>query len=86
MLGLWGLPTSVVEAVAFHHTPDKCPSENFTPLVAVHAASHFSHSLDPAGSDPAQPAELDTSYMRRIGLLDRLSAWQESAATLNSEK
>ena len=31
LLGLWGLPDPVVEAVAFHHTPRFCVSNQFSP-------------------------------------------------------
>ena len=38
LLGLWGLPDPIVEAVAWHHNPGGCPGKAFTPLTAVHAA------------------------------------------------
>ena len=38
LLGLWGLPDPIVEAVAFHHNPRRCLGDGFTPLTAVHAA------------------------------------------------
>jgi HD-like signal output (HDOD) protein/ActR/RegA family two-component response regulator len=38
LLSLWGLPSSVVEAVAFHHTPDKLAGTMFDAAIAVHVA------------------------------------------------
>lgn len=38
LLSLWGLPSSVVEAVAFHHTPEKLSGTMFDAAVAVHIA------------------------------------------------
>lgn len=38
LLTLWGLPTSVVEAVAFHHAPAALPRRSFDPTLAVHVA------------------------------------------------
>lgn len=40
LLGLWGLPDGIVEAVAYHHRPDmrSGEAEAFTPLMAVHIA------------------------------------------------
>jgi HD-like signal output (HDOD) protein/ActR/RegA family two-component response regulator len=38
LLSLWGLPSSVVEAVAFHHTPERLAGTMFDAAVAVHVA------------------------------------------------
>lgn len=35
LLGLWGLPLSLVEAVAYHHTPEKLQIERFNTLAAL---------------------------------------------------
>lgn len=86
LLGLWGLPPSIVEAVAFHHSPGKCPSEHFTPLAAVHAASHFSRSLSHSVSEPAGREELDMDFIERIGLVERLSVWRDGLTTFNPEE
>ncbi|MDZ7630397.1 MAG: response regulator [Gemmatimonadaceae bacterium] len=38
LLSLWGLPSSVVEAVAFHHTPERIAGSLFDASIAVHVA------------------------------------------------
>lgn len=38
LLSLWGLPSSVVEAVAFHHTPERLSGTMFDASIAVHVA------------------------------------------------
>ena len=38
LLSLWGLPSSVVEAVAFHHTPERLAGTMFDAAIAVHVA------------------------------------------------
>jgi HD-like signal output (HDOD) protein len=38
MLGVWGLPLPIVEAVAYHHEPAQAPSAGLTPLGYVHWA------------------------------------------------
>jgi HD-like signal output (HDOD) protein len=38
LLSLWGLPSSVVEAVAFHHTPEHLSGTMFDAAIAVHVA------------------------------------------------
>jgi len=39
LLALWGLPDSIIEAVAYHHCPEKCPNKAFSALSAVHEAN-----------------------------------------------
>lgn len=41
LLGLWGLPYPVIEAVAFHHRPDRVETENAGVYSSVHLASEL---------------------------------------------
>ena len=74
LLGIWGLPSPVVESVAWHHTPAKSGVNGFTPLTAVHAANVLVHRRDQKQNEYPVP-EIDSNYMDSIGLLDRVSAW-----------
>ncbi len=67
LLGLWGLPDAIVEAVAWHHAPSRCPGSGFTPLTAVHAADALLH---PEDGGP------DLVYLTRLGLERKLPAWR----------
>ncbi|MDB5312817.1 MAG: hypothetical protein JWO38_7019 [Gemmataceae bacterium] len=69
LLGLWGLPPALVEAVALHHDPTRCPDSGFVPLVAVHAAE--------ALLAPDEGGPLSAEYLERLGLGDRLARWAE---------
>ena len=73
-MGLWGLPDTIVEALAFHHRPSSCKAKSFTPLTAVHAANALSHgdlSLNTADS----PSHIDIAYLSKLGLDGRISEW-----------
>jgi HD-like signal output (HDOD) protein len=72
LLGLWGLPDAIVEAVAWHHLPAQCPAEGFSALVAVHVAEAF------LGTEEETP--LDEHYLERLKLSDHLEKWKELAA------
>ncbi len=74
LLGLWALPGSVIEAVAFHRSPLALPPHAFCPLTAVHAADSI------AQADRC----LDTEYLERINLADRVPAWQALRSTDNA--
>ena len=41
LLGIWGLPDEIVEAVCFHHTPLKSNFKEFSTLTVVHVANAF---------------------------------------------
>ncbi|HEY1764414.1 MAG TPA: response regulator [Opitutaceae bacterium] len=77
LLGLWGLPVPVVEAVALHHTPASGTAEAFSPLTAVHAANAVVTGSDlilNLGPD----ALLDPKFLSGLGLLDRFDNWRAS--------
>ena len=73
LLGLWGLPESVVKAVALHHGPSDRLGETFSAVPAVYAANAFANELT---ADEGEPA--DTLEREDMGNLDvRLFAWRE---------
>jgi HD-like signal output (HDOD) protein len=80
LLGLWGLPVTIVEAVAFHHTPGRVPGENFGIVGAVHVADLLAHELAGTAHEPGpeQPL-LDEAYLKVTGVADKLPAWRELA-------
>ena len=83
LLGLWGLPDAIVEAVAFHQTPTQCPAEAFTPLTAVCAADYLTDEASPNEFDSPVNAEEVSSYLTRLRLNDRLTSWRELGSTDN---
>ena len=75
LLGLWGLPNPVVEAVAFHHRPSDAKSKGFSPLIAVHVANALAH--EKSGTLADQPGnEVDLAGLAKIGLADRVEEWR----------
>jgi len=82
LLGLWGLPLAVVEAVALHHHPSRFLSDRFSPLTAVHIANALAHAstMDDVWD------YLDRDYLGELQLEDRLSAWWQVRATLESSR
>lgn len=45
LMALWGFDNSSMDAVCWHHSPDKLPAESFSPLSAVMAANRLDHEL-----------------------------------------
>lgn len=81
LAGLWGLPDAIVEAVAFHHAPEQCPSNGFDPLGAVHAADALAHANANLGEE-ADKERLSYAYLERFGLEKRLVEWAALASAL----
>ena len=77
LIGLWGLPVPVVEAVALHHSPARAPQLEFSPLTCVHAANVFEGERA-AKTLGAADARLDVIYVSRMGLAPHISAWRDS--------
>ena len=77
LMGLWGLPDPVVEAIALHHTPRKCPGAGFTVLTATHVADVLARQDAAAGEMHLAPG-IDEAYLAGLGLSDRLPPWREA--------
>ena len=76
-MGFWGLPASIVEAVAFHLEPEKSDLKKFSALTAVHVAN--------ALCAETEGANLNLDYLAAIGVADRLEDWRETAVELEME-
>jgi len=76
LIGLWGLPTQVVQAVAFHETPRESMTDSFTALTAVHAANAIQNFITSNHSENEQP-NFDFEYLESIGLLEKIPIWQK---------
>ncbi len=76
LLGLWGLPSSLVEAVAWHHQPRLREPREFSALAAVHIAN-FVHGRQTPVTVPALPQTIDCDYLSSLNLATNLSTWEE---------
>lgn len=81
LLGLWGLPAAIVDAVAFHHAPAKAGSDGFA-VTAVHVANALEHDLYVLHEGYARNP-LDTGHLAALGLSDRLPAWREACVRVS---
>jgi putative nucleotidyltransferase with HDIG domain len=78
LLGIWGLPHSVVEAVAHHHQPERVSHSEFDVLAAVVTAHALVSSNDAtvfSGDVPPDP-KIDASYLAGV---NAPFDWEEAA-------
>jgi len=80
LLGVWGLPYSIIEAAAFHHRPAHLDHQSFSELTAVHVASALVDARTSGdGGAPDCIAEIDLDYLEALGVGDRLPKWSALA-------
>jgi len=77
LIGLWGLPVPVVEAVALHHCPSRATQKTFSPLTSLHAANVLEQERSDS-TNGALRAELDAGYLEIVGVSSRLDAWRQA--------
>lgn len=77
LLGLWGLPYPIIEAVAYHHQPQTLPARKFDVLAAVYIANHLLHEAPTADEPPLEP--LDGDYLTALGVAGKLNGWRALA-------
>jgi putative nucleotidyltransferase with HDIG domain len=89
LLGLWGLPYPMVEAVANHHAPRRVESTGFDLLASTHAADALIHEAEAAREAQARgrPLEkrdqwLDLAWLTELGVAQKVEGWREAARRL----
>jgi HD-like signal output (HDOD) protein/CheY-like chemotaxis protein len=80
ILGIWGLPRPIVEAVALHHAPRQLAGPGFHPLTAVHAADILDHEMRPDRS-VLIPTPIHAGYLAELGLTHRTEIWRRQCLT-----
>ena len=71
LLGLWGLPMPIIEAVAFQMQPQRSSTRSFWITGAVHVATAL-----------ANGSPVDEAYLAKVGVLGKLDDWRELADEL----
>jgi putative nucleotidyltransferase with HDIG domain len=80
LLGLWGLPLRVTEAIAYHHAPASVPHQRFDALAAVYVANLLAHEQEGA----AREREWDRAFLESVGVAPQLAGWKAMARQVAS--
>jgi len=79
LLGLWGIPASILKIVSLHHRPGVTQDNQFSPLLAVHLADVFS------GARSCHPifetTLLDIKMLEQQGFNPHLERWRSCVET-----
>ena len=76
LMGIWGMPGSVVEGIGFHHRLDNYPDMEFNPAVAVHVANSVYYEVHPDEVMGKHP-EMDTVQLQAMGFGEKMDHWRE---------
>jgi HD-like signal output (HDOD) protein/CheY-like chemotaxis protein len=71
LLGTWGLPATIVDAVAFHREPGRAAVDDAELLAVVHVADALTRELV-----DGEERSLDMTFLERVGLAGRLAGWE----------
>ncbi len=83
LLGIWGLPGTLVEAVAYQSEPSRAPNPDAPTLMAVHAALNLPAASSPSATDDSE-ARLDPRVLSRPAWRDAISRWRHDAAAVSA--
>jgi HD-like signal output (HDOD) protein len=82
LFALWGLPHTIVEAVAHHHRPLRSPIPAFDTVAVAHIADALVPDAQGGRADAASTlGRIDADYVDRIGVTGRIAEWQRLAAS-----
>jgi len=73
LLSMWGLPDTILEAVALHYKPTKSPH----PIVNVLTTVHIAYALNQENAVKkrnASPTALDMDYLQRLNLTNQIQS------------
>jgi putative nucleotidyltransferase with HDIG domain len=84
LLGSWGLPLTMVEAVAYHHTPSAAPESCIPVIAALHVADAFTDTAEYRACLPGYDQKIDLAFLAQANLSAELPRWRELAAKLAS--
>jgi putative nucleotidyltransferase with HDIG domain len=81
LLGLWGIPSLTVEAIAHHHHPTRIPNSGFDCAAVVYVADLLAHELEahPVDTTGSELKESDRTNLETLGVLSKYAEYRELA-------
>ena len=75
LLGLWGLPAAVTEAVAYHHAPLQVPHEGLDAVSVVYLSNVLAHEF----GNETEPVPVPRLVLQELGVAEQYPGFQECA-------
>ena len=81
LLGGWGLPNQIVEAVLLHHNPGMQVSDTPNIISVLHIANGLMNMYRAEKKVRYEPY-LDVAYVNKMGLSEKMSDWEEECQVM----
>jgi HD-like signal output (HDOD) protein/CheY-like chemotaxis protein len=85
LLGLWGLPDAIIDAVAYHHTPSQKETQEIHWALITHVANGLALAGPGLATPDAVVDGIDYEYLQRSNLLPELRVWKQACARYAAE-
>ncbi len=85
LIGLWGLPGPVVEAITFHHRLDTYPALSLCPALIVHVADYIYSRLTP-DTCIGLPPDLNQQAIEQTGVQEHIGEWIELCRHIKEQR
>src|SRR5690606_35645205 len=85
LLGLWGFPAPVVQAVAYHHRPMPTPHREMNVLIAIYVAQDLTRQVAAEETGKKAESHIDMDYLASIGKADQLDEWRMIARVVSDK-
>jgi HD-like signal output (HDOD) protein/CheY-like chemotaxis protein len=84
LMGIWGLPPMVVEAVSLHHTPSMSAAVEFNVLSCIYIAIRLSDADSLHHTQEEFKRSLDEAYINKVSDISRAAKWFDLAKAVGS--
>ncbi|MFC2170589.1 HDOD domain-containing protein [Calditrichota bacterium] len=84
LLGIWGLPDTIINAVAYHHNPLDSMSNTCDTIMVVYMANKIANALQSNQAENINET-LDMNYLERINSADKVQRWVGICSSLDEK-
>jgi HD-like signal output (HDOD) protein/CheY-like chemotaxis protein len=84
LISLWGFKDSIVEAICWHHVPEKVSLDELSPLTIVTVANAFDHELVVLSANRAQ-CRVEQPCIPSAGYEKKIEAWRSVCERIISQ-
>lgn len=82
LIGLWGFPGDVMEAVAFHNRPGQYPGSSFGPVYALYFADCIYYELFPEKCVGGAPEPVSQIFTDGADCIEKYATWRDACKSL----
>jgi putative nucleotidyltransferase with HDIG domain len=83
LLALWGIPHVIVEAVAYHHHPERIPHASLDLVSSLYFANWIANERETQNAPATQVCDsLNEELVAKLGVAEKIEEWRQLAGSL----